>query len=227
MLVKDEQTQVRHQHLTAQEAEADRILAKIKKLRETAALLENPDTDPTNPERQLGRSLPHTEIETRLTRLNPNLVFTPHPKNPTKRLIYLKQPTGELSYLFVCEAGNVPENSIMTVRQHDELTTEALRPGWRVDKADIPKHETIPHEITDDGEVKRVGSVVFDRGALLPGRQRLESAHNELVRGYRTVLLRLILGGIITETGAEREFGSQDRSSWAAGLGRRVKQTPW
>lgn len=227
MLIKDEQTQHKHEFLGAQEAEADKILHKIAKLRETAALLENPDVDPTNPERQLGRSLHHTEVEKRLTRLNPNLVFTPHPQNSTKRCIYLKHPTGELSYLFVCEAGNVPENSIMTIRQHDELTPEALRPGWKVQKADIPKHEVIPHEITDDGEVKRVGSVVFDRGALLPGRERLESAHNELVRGYRTVLLRLILGGVITETGAEREFGSQNRSSWAAGLGRRTKVTPW
>lgn len=227
MLIKDELTLARHDALTAQEAEVDKILTKIRKLRETSALLENPDVDPTNAERQFGRALHHTEVEKRLARLNANLVFTPHPHNPTKRCIYVKQPTGELQYLFVCEAGLVPENSVMSIRAHDELTPDALKLGWKVDKADVPKHEVIPHEITDDGVVNRVGEVKFDKGALLPGRERLESAHNEIQRGYRTVLLRLILGGYITETGAEREFGTQDKAAWAGGLGRRTKQTPW
>ncbi len=89
MLIKDELTAARHDALGAQEAEADRILAKIRKLREAAALLEIEDLDPTNAERQHGRALSHVEVERRLTRLNANLVFTPHPHNPTKRCLNL------------------------------------------------------------------------------------------------------------------------------------------
>jgi hypothetical protein len=227
MFVRDEAAIIRDVSGQAKEKELQPVLDKIQEVSATARILDDPDLNPTDYERQLGRWLTHEEIERRLTKINPRLVFLPHPKNPTKRVIYVKEPTGKLEQVMVCEAGKVPENSVMDRVYRDTLDPDTLKPGYVLDRKDVPKSEYIPHKFNPDGSLKELGRIEFGQGTLMPGFNRKIVPYAEVQRGYRTVLELLILSKLITEAEADREFGTQNKAAWAAVLGKTEKKTPW
>lgn len=231
MIIKDSAALVRQAFQTEQERVEHEMAAAAQRLAETSRLLDDPGLDPGNAERQMGRSLPHEVIERRLRRLNDNLRFSPWVSstgvfNPTKRIVDFLEPTGELDRICIMEAGLTPENSIMSYEYVVTLTKEAMNPGFLVDRKDMPKTEIIqPHQ--DANGQWWTGDVQWDPGTLLPGQQVIKVPRSEIKRGYRTVGNILIQRAIITLEGFEREFGTQNKASWAAASGRRKKETPW
>ena len=226
MLIRDEATQARLAYEREQDEELDGILRKVREAQRQSSLLTQADLDPTDFEARQGRALPDHEVEMRLCRINPNFVFTPHPKNPTKKLMYLKAPEG-LRYVMPYEAGKIPENSILELTSEYALTPEGAKQGFEINKADLPKAEITPHEFDEAGRLTKVGGVEFEQGKALPGLQELKIPGRTVVRGYREMLNWLMIRGFITLADAEREFGTQNNYSWAAATGRTQRVTPW
>ena len=171
----------------------------------------------TNPEVQLGKPLTTEALETRLKKLNKNLRIIRYPLMPNKAGVFLSVPTG-LEFLMPCEYGIMPEHSIMTEKHEDILDPANARSGGtlsHIERKDLPKHYETP-----DG-------LVFEPG-LRPGMKRIYEAGSEKVRGWRTVVIRLVKEGIISGPLTEREFGGDDTMpEWAALMGRREQVTPW
>lgn len=227
MIIRDENALARLSDEQAQENMWAAAARKAEALQDSAKLLDDPDINPTDWERQQGRSMTHEDFEAKLIKLLPQMRFVPHPKNPTKRVYYIVEPTGVLSQFCIAEAGRVPENSIMDRVYEDVLSPETYRPDYVLSRKDLPKSEIVPHKFNPDGTLAELGYVDFGKDTLMPGFERKIVAYSEVVRGWRTVLALLIFAGLLTVSDVEREFGVQDKPSWAGVTGRRSKATPW
>jgi hypothetical protein len=184
--------------------------------------LDDPSTDPTNAPARFGRAMSASELENKLAKLNPKLRFL-YPDlslNPSKKVLAIEHPDGSLEKLFPYESGIMPERSIMSRKVLDvpdsrligKTSTGAM---FHIDRRDLP-----PHEITRTG-------VEFDPSVPLPGFRRVSVPWREEVRGWRTVLLRLIAMRLISPEGAERVFGSDNTPEWKGSTGKGRKERPW
>jgi hypothetical protein len=217
--------------MTDQERAEQEAIDQYEVLSKTSRLLDDKNLDPGNAERQLGRSLPHEVVERRLTRINPNIKFFPSVSskgvfNPHKRVVKFLEPTGELADVCICEAGMVPENSLMSYRYEVTLTRAALSNSFVLDRKDLPKTEVFEPYQDETGQWW-TGDVQWDPDVLLPGQVVKKIPWNEIKRGYRTLGAILIRRAIITVDEFEKEFGTQNTAAWAAVSGRRKKETPW
>jgi hypothetical protein len=150
-------------------------------------------------------------LEAKLSLLDPNFRFDPVPGKFThKRLCYLKG--GEKEIVCLYEVGLMPEHSIMKVMEK-EVWDQTVS---HLNRADMPKGEYIPGR-----------GWVFDPTVTRPGYKRVKVPWGEERRGWRTVLLKCIVSGILTPTAVESVFSTDDRAEWAGHLGRHPITRPW
>jgi hypothetical protein len=214
MLVKDEALIEKHVQAAAYEAEHDRILNAAEAEMRLATYIEEGD-DITNLVHQLGNPLAPEEFEKRLAKLAPALKFEVHPTNNTKRCAYLLDQRGKY-----CVA--VYENSIMPEHSWFSCKTEFVRDMevTCIERSELPKHEIV----TDaDGNP----DVVFEPGVAGPGLRKVVRPHKEILRGWRTALIKVLLERVASLDAIEREFGSANRASWAGHTGKTAVTTPY
>jgi hypothetical protein len=171
---------------------------------------------PTNPMRQWGNAMTMEAFEAKLATILPAFVrIFDHPTNPNVRCMHLALPDGTLEYLQVSWGkGLLPEHSIMYTKYEDVPDLSIKEYSAR----DMPKGEFISEE----------EGWKFDTSAgPLPGYKRVETVNAEAVRGWRTVLLKLILLKVITPSQAEIVFGADDRREWANKTGKQNAPTLW
>lgn len=206
----------RQRRALLRELEEERFRTWVNLETQNSVFLLDERTDPTNTLARLGKPMTTEVLEEKLRRINPNLRFFYNRFNSTKKWCALYDP-GEkkLVKLFPYEAGLMPERSIMSRRVLDVPDTH-LPSVPHIERADLPDYEYIPGK----GEF-------FDPSRPLPGFRRVEVPWREEVRGWRTVVLRLIVLGVIPATAAEKVFGPDDTPEWAGHMGKREKTRPW
>ena len=162
--------------------------------------LDDEELDPTLAAKRIGRPMHHEVLEKKLSALNPNLTFVWNGFNSTKKCIFFG-PT-HIPY----EAGVMPERSIMS-RKTEEVPIGDVyenRGGFRLER----------------GEIKDPNKNPWFRSIQVPWREE--------VRGWRTVLLRLVGAGAITPTQAETAFSVADNPEWQRGMGKATHDhIPW
>jgi hypothetical protein len=172
-------------------------------------------------DQQLGRALSHTTFERKLKKLIPQIVIKDSP-NPTLRSVFFKLPTGQLTYVTCHPRGIIPEHSIMK-----KVVKEVLDPEFMATKdreLSRPSDEDVVR--VEDKESPLGFRYDFNPEMKRPGMKYVVQGHGEQERGWRTVLLRLIVSRYTTVDAVEREFGADTRAEWAHATKKRVDATP-
>lgn len=194
-----------HRKRAISEASRDRIAAIVKQQTKDEVYISDWANSPANVQRQMGHPMASLDLERRLHKLNPALLFLPNPKNLSKMSIYVRYP-GEIVRLGAYENGVMPEYSIHAVKSEETWDTSVDH----LNRRDLPKHEWNPH----------LGEFEFDPTQPLLGFRRTDVPWSEVVRGWRTVLLIVMMEGIVPLYAIEQEFGISDRPQWRVHTGR-------
>lgn len=174
--------------------------------------------DPTNSIKQLGKPFTSQEFEKRLSTILPsNCTFIDNPYNPTKRAVIRTLPEGKTETLVPYERGWTPEHSVMQLVEKEIADVDVLSRRKAISRADLPKSEYVRGE-----------GFVFDDTVTRPGFRKIKQVGREITRGWRTVLLKLVIQNIITLTDVERVFGTDYSPNWASHMhGRNEFTLPW
>jgi|SRR5579883_2784268 len=216
MLIVDSQVAPRLAAGNFREQKVDQLQKWIEDQTANAIYLKDDDLSPANIERQFGQKLSATELETKLKKINPNLIFETIVENPGhKRLSELRR--GEKVIICTYPNGIIPEHSFMRVKEEvvqDMNFYNSTTATFHLDRKDLPKHEFV------EGEgIKWDGLPLGFKKVLIPW--------GEYLRGWRTVLIRLVEAGAATPTQVEKIFGSDNRPEWAAHMGKQNIELPW
>ncbi len=174
-----------------------------------AVYLNDATDNPSIWERQLGHPYTSVDFEARLRKLNPNLIFEHHPYKPDKKCLY---HVNRLGKHFICayENGYAPEHSVMRTRTEEVWTGQT-----HIIKKDLPKGEFVPGK-----------GFIWD-SRVTPGFKEVEVPWGEAIRGWRTVLIKLVGNLIVTVSEVERVFGADDTAEWKKHTGKGVTSIPW
>lgn len=184
-----------------------------------AKVLQDWEFSPANVQRQMGRKMSVAEFEAKLAQLNiPNLLTEVNPQNPTKKALYQIRD-GNRVYLMAYENSEMPEYSIFSVKQNKFWNGER-----QIDRKDLPT--PLSYELRDviDNDGVNLGQVnipVYDPDAPLPGQAVIDEPWHEVLRGWRTILGRLVEDGLVDASRVIAVFGDAERESWAVRMGRR------
>lgn len=215
--VRDEESQRRQAIRQRIEKQKQDNIRWAKEQEADCVYVENEYISPANEEAQLGRVLSTVEFENKLRQLCPNLAFQHNPFNPQMKALY-RLKNGVPQYLCAYHAGFLPEHSI--VRTKTEMVWDPTQTQQPLKRSDLPKHE-----ITSKG-------VVWDESKPRPGWKKIKKPAGELKRGWRTVLIKLVLEGLISPHQVEMTFGEPSsqfgKRAWAfRGKGRKEFELPW
>jgi hypothetical protein len=213
MLIKSDTEIARGQAGDARSAHRQEIVDTVKHT--TLTEVKDFETSLTNPERQRGSMLATPEFERRLRKILPEFItFANHPTNPSKKTISMAIPGGGLEFLMAYETPWMPEWSIMETVVEDvpDMSVE------RLTKLDVPKATWTGYE----------EGFVFDTSAgPLPGYKRVTTMGQELFRGWRVVLMKLVAYDVVTPAAVEAAFGISTKQEWAHAMGRYDAPTLW
>lgn len=215
MLIKDSEQFLK----TLVSAQFEAQDAKLRQWEEESVansiLVKDGDLNAGNAAYQMGKAYTNFEFEAKLQKLNPNFRFNTfkNKEGQPARGIWLLTPEGMKSIMGY-GVGLIPENSIRRVYYKD-IREKGVK------KIHIDRSEIKADWDNENKEFK------FDTSKPMPGFRRVWLADRELVRGWRTVLLRLMQEGYLKLTDVEREFGISDRQTWAYGTGKAGADKPW
>lgn len=215
-------TNTLRQKLTLAEKQTQEAKNYVKKQVENSIYLSNPKfNNPCHYERQIGRSFTPLEFDSRLKKLNPNLVSEIHPHKSDKRCLYWLTRQGK-KYVTTYENGFIPEHSIWAYKDEEVPDTDFMKTktvgGYMVnhiDKKDIP-NSTYSEE----------GGLTFS-GNVNPGYTKVAIPYMEAKRGWRTVLTYVVKEFIATPTEVESIFGADDSAGWARNMGKSKVVNLW
>lgn len=221
MFFLNDTKQADHAERQAFEQYQQQVKAWVSQNLALSASVEEYDISTANAERQLGRTMWASELEARLKKLSPGLLFEVNPTNPSMKAIY-KIRDGKKVFVCAYHNGVMPEYSIMRVR----TTMERDYNTWSVDRKDFPKAEAVPSgiykKVNAAGDLETVPAWKFPEDTVLPGWRKIQIPWGEAMRGWRTVLVRLVMDGLVSPEQVERVFSPSDRASWAGLLGKRT-----
>lgn len=211
--VLDSASLARQAEYLRREAEEDRFRAWVNLETINSMYLADERYDPTNAPARLGRPMSSSDLESVLSRLNPSLRFIWGGLNTSKKWLARALPDGSLERLFPYEAGIMPERSIMSRKRLEVPDPSVLRPGptgfmGHIERSDVPDGTGAP-----DGPA--------------PGFRYVDVPWREEVRGWRTVVLRLIVLGLISPADAERAFGHDQTPEWSSRVLGHDARRPW
>lgn len=218
MLVKD--TETIEQHLAAarfqQENEA---LARYleDQLKPPGGYGDDQGLKRCNPEAQRGRTMSTEDFERKLSSIAPQLVFRSY-GDPTKKGVYWNVGKPNQQGLAFENSLSMPEFSIYELVQRELQNPIVADENFRLDARDLPKYEIVPEEHDAEGNITREADIHWYDS--LPGMDLQEDAWREKVRGWRQLLVMLVIEGQISIADMERVFGSTNRRGYALYLGK-------
>lgn len=177
------------------------------------------DDSPVNAERQMGKMMTPAELEVILKKINSNFHFE-FLSNGKKRLSLIL-PSGEKTTVCVYEGTPMPEYSIFSFKENETLDMSLIsNPNIKLSRKDFPESKWGGLEYDPDtGDVRGKGWVT-DESATKPGYVKEKILWNEVTRGWRTVLARIVAAGYANPAEVERHVDSANRASWARILGK-------
>lgn len=200
-----------------------------------SASLFTDDLDPTNPEKQQGRPMSSEQLIKLLRKWNRALVIETHPTNYNQIVVY-KILGGEKRTAVTFAAGVLPEFSVMakneeliekelpTTSEGEEILSikkipENVKRGMRAAIEEILNNPTTVYD--EDSAMALLEKTLADTSYESLVHTKLRQVGRELIRGWRTVLVRLVQQQLLNLDTVERLVHSTDRLSWAVKTGKR------
>jgi len=209
--VRDEANIKRSLYLQNIEKQKQDKIRWAKEQEEDCVFIDNDYISPANEERQLGKVMLTVDFENKLKKLVPTIHFEFNRFNPSMKAYYVRRG-GNLVYLGAYHAGYMPEHSI--VKRKMEMVWDYKATEKPLNRKDLPKSEWVPGK-----------GIVWDETVTRPGWKKIYKPAGELKRGWRTVLIKLVLEGLLTPHQVEKNFGEPSSSfgkrAWAYHSGKR------
>lgn len=214
LITNDDQKRKIAEGLRVEKQKQD-LLDYVQRERDHIVYIEDRLLDPSNNIKQLGQPMTSADLEIRLRKIVPsNVVFIAHPFNRTKRAA-VRIRAGQTETLVPYESGYMPEHSVLQLVEKEVPDIDVLSRKRSITRADLPAYEY------------KNGEFVFDESKPRPGFTKVKSLGREVTRGWRTILIRLILQNIITLADAEKWFGADNSPGWAQNLKHNQGYVPW
>jgi hypothetical protein len=209
MLIHTEDTAKKTAPFEKREKYREQLQQWIARETQYAMYLEDETAGYADPEKRLGKPLTTEKLEEKLKKVNPNLVFEFNQFNSSKKAAYLVDRRGKR---FICAYENMvmPERSIMRVN-----VKEVPEDVTHIDRKDLGPVELVPGR----GFVPKSGSNPYIR--------KVREPFGEAIRGWRTVLIKLVGEGAATPTQIESVFGPDNTKEWQSHLGKAKVVLPW
>ncbi len=197
------------------EKQREQMAAWVEQQTKNSIFLEDEKTNPANALARIGKAMLAGELEGKLKKLNSSLHFEYNSFNSTKKMIYLVDRRGKTP-LFPYEAGVMPERSIMNTKE-EMVPVEDIYESttFKMNRKDLGK------QTWDEKKQEFVSDTPnpYLRKVLIPW--------SEKTRGWRTILIKLVIAGAITPKQAEDTFGSHNTREWQNSLGKAKHNLPW
>jgi hypothetical protein len=190
MLLYTEQNAHLHDIQGQKELQRSQLATWVANAEENCKYLSDQDTDPTFAPKRIGQPLHHDVLEKRLKALNPAIVSIWNGFNSSKKCLYY----GDTHIPY--EAGVMPERSIMGRKEEKVPVANICDTKFVLERK----------EIKSDGKN--------------PWMKTIQVPWREEVRGWRTVLIKLVACQAITPTQAEVMFSPADNAAWQGGMGK-------
>ena len=214
MLVKDSEAIEKAKKQAELEAYRERVDNWARLEAANCQFLLDERTDCTNIPSRLGSPMTHEALERQIKRIVPRMQFLYGPLSEikgTKKMV-LPDENGVEIWSCVYNTGLLPERSIRA-----RVTKEVMDIGGpKFSRKDLPKYEFVPGE-----------GYKWDASVAAPGFKRVELPSHEIRRGWRTVLLMMIVGGVASLEAVERVFRADNTPSWQQHTGRKNHGIPW
>jgi hypothetical protein len=203
------------------EAQKQKLLDYIAQEQSHVVLIDNKLVDPTNSTKQLGNYMESSLFEKKLvTILPPSCFFLDNPWKAGFRAVVRRASisTWYVDYETLCpyERGILPEHSVMQLVEKEIPDPDVISRRKSISRKDLGRFE-----------FKKGEGYIFDERDVKPGYKRIKQLGREVKRGWRTILLKLVIANVITLTDAERVFGAPDDIRWAAQAGKQKLLLPW
>lgn len=181
MLTIDSEKAQTHKKISRVEQQLQDRINWMKEQEKDTIYVENELIDISNNERQLGRPFLPSELEKRLKKVNPNFHFEVNWRNNEMKALYFIK-NGKKEYIGSYHNCLMPEHSVSKVKY--ELVWDYKATQKPLERKDLPKHEWVPGK-----------GWVFDPNAPRPGWKVLKKPNGEYKRGWRTLLIMIVLKG--------------------------------
>ena len=203
------------------EAQKQKLLDYIAQEQSHVVLIDDKLVDPTNSTKQLGNYMESSLFEKKLvTILPPSCFFLDNPWKSGFRAVVRRASisTWYVDYETLCpyERGILPEHSVMQLVEKEIPDPDVISRRKSISRKDLGRFE-----------FKKGEGYVFDERDVRPGYKKIKQLGREVKRGWRTILLKLVIANVITLTDAERVFGAPDDMRWAAQVGKQKLLLPW
>lgn len=218
MLVKDSDMIQRHVAAFEYQRDNEQLARYLEdQLKPPGGFNDDQGLSRCNPEKQRGRAMSTEEFERRLSKIAPHLVFRSY-GDSTKRGVYWNFGTPQQKSLAFENSANMPEFSIFEPVNRELQNKIVAHESFRLSGKDLPKYEIVPEERDAAGNITRQAEIHW--AGPLPGMENREDAWREKVRGWRELLVKLVIAGQITISAMEQEFGTANRRGYAHYLGK-------
>jgi len=213
--VFDSESLQRQRRVSQRERQRQTEIKQLDELLANSIHLDEMPKDPTKAINQLGSVMLSSDFELRIKKLCPSLTSIDNNYVQNKRALGYYDAKGWHT-LVVYEKGYMPERSIL--RSQTELVPDMSyeKENKSINRLDMPQGTFVPNK-----------GWVYPEGTVLPGWKKVRHPYGEAVRGWRTVLLRLIHLRQTTPDAVERLFGSDNTAQWAAHTGKQSVSVRW
>ena len=217
MLIKDTPQQERFNFWQAQEFALERDIAWAREQLDRDYFVETIAGSKGDLEAQLGVPMDANVFEAKLRPLLPSKTFILHNPDGIRRGVIYEEETGPRC-LVSYKSGLMPEFSQMRVVE-DIVDTGIKKFSAR----DMPEMIKLPDPTSPTGW----RFAPKDPNAILPGFEKRNKIWHEETRGWRTVLVKLVIEGALTREQVEKNFGRAQTAEWKGHLGHGERTTKW
>ncbi len=214
MLVIDSEKAAKIKQIALVEKQREQVANWARLEAQNAQFLLDEKNDCTNIPSRLGTPMTHEVLEKKIKKLVPRMQFIAGPLSEVKgtKKMVLPDENGVEIWSCVYNTGLIPERSIRARTHKDVLDIDSPMPS----RADLPKYEYVPGE-----------GYKWDTSSAAPGFKRVELPYHEIRRGWRTVLLMMVVSNVASLDAVERIFRPDDTPSWQQHTGRKQHGIPW
>lgn len=191
MLIRDESVKARHETADPIVQHKEQVEEWVLNELSARRVVENWDESPANFLRQWGTPMHARELEKKLLQLSPYLGFEFNPRRGKMELFHILPDSTRNSMGFY-EPDWMPEYSLFNVREK-----------W-----------------TPAEGVNRITRKEVEESNGHAGFKKVVEPWNEVIRGWRTVVAKVVIARLTTPDAAERLFGTSNRATWAAKMGK-------
>lgn len=206
----------------AAEVDRQRVLDYIKEEQSHAIYIKDKLINPTDSIKQLGRPLHSDMVERMLATVLPSSVafienkYKPGFRAAVRVMRRFDDRHGSFETIVPYEFGIMPEHSTYQLVEEELPDPDVLSRKKSISRKDLGKFE-----------YKKGEGFEFEEGGRAGFIKNQKLGHT-IKRGWRTVLMRLVISGFLSVADAERLFGTSNNPTWQQYTGKvNESLVPW